>query len=444
MGDLPARHVEPHELEALAARADVVVVQGDALRRAPGLRDVDAAMVVDLYDPFHLESFEQTRHLDPSPAGARSGPSIDVVNEQIRRGDFFLCASARQRDFWLGHLAAAGRVNEHTYDADPALSSLITVVPFGVEDDPPRHRAPAMRGVVAGIGAADEIVFWGGGLYNWFDPLTAIRAVDRLRHRRERVRLFFAGARHPNASVGETTMATRARALAGDLGLTGRHVFFHDWIAYDERESFLVEADIGLSSHVDHLETAFSFRTRVLDYLWAGLPTVTTQGDTLAEVIDREGAGIAVPPEDPDALEAALEQLLADDALREASAGAARRVAEAYRWSAVLQPVVDYCADPVRSPDLRAPDTARAIAHGGDLLAAGWRERLPAPVRHVGAPRAALVRRFGARGIPRPVRWRATGVPNPSNPSSRSGPSREPKVTWRILGPRSPALHVGR
>ena len=148
------------------------------------------------------------------------------------------------------------------------------------------------------------------------------------------------------------------RALAGDLGLTGRHVFFHDWIAYDERESFLVEADIGLSSHVDHLETAFSFRTRVLDYLWAGLPTVTTQGDTLAEVIVREGAGIAVPPEEPDALEAALEQLLADGALREASAGAARRVAEAYRWSAVLQPVVDYCADPVRSPDLRAPDTA--------------------------------------------------------------------------------------
>ena len=76
-----------------------------------------------------------------------------------------------------------------------------------------------------------------------------------------------------------------------------------------------------------------------------------------------------MPPQDPDALEAALERLLADDALREAAAGAARRVAEAYRWSAVLQPVVDYCADPVRSPDLRAPDTARAIAHGGDLLA---------------------------------------------------------------------------
>jgi len=397
--NLAARHVEPRELVGLAANADVVVVQGDALRRAPGLRDVDAAMVVDLYDPFHLEVFEQTRHLDPVTRRRTIGTSIDVVNEQIRRGDFFLCASARQRDFWLGHLAAAGRVNEHTYDSDPELSSLITVVPFGVEDEPPRHRAPAMRGVVAGIGASDEIVFWGGGIYNWFDPLTAIRAIDRLRHHRDRVRLFFAGARHPNASVGETAMAARARALAHDLGLIGRHVFFHDWIAYDERESFLVEADIGLSSHVDHLETAFSFRTRVLDYLWAGLPTVTTQGDTLAEVIDSEGAGIAVPPEDPSALEAALEQLLADDALREASAGAARRVADAYRWSAVLQPVVDFCAHPVRSADLLAPDTARAIAHGGDLLGGGWRDRVPPPIRHV----ARRVRRpFGDSRPPDP------------------------------------------
>ena len=190
-------------------------------------------------------------------------------------------------------------------------------------------------------------------------------------------------------------------------------MFFHDWIAYDERESFLVEADIGLSSHVDHLETAFSFRTRVLDYLWAGLPTVTTQGDTLAEVIDREGAGIAVPPEDPGALEGALEQLLADDALREASAGAARRVAEAYRWSAVLQPVIDYCADPVRSPDLQAPDTARDRARrrppGRGLAGTAAGADPPG-----GAPRPGLARRRGTPGSRRPVRYDAVLPPGSS------------------------------
>ena len=37
------------------------------------------------------------------------------------RGDFFLCARDKQRDFWLGQLAAVGRVNPVTYDADETL-----------------------------------------------------------------------------------------------------------------------------------------------------------------------------------------------------------------------------------------------------------------------------------------------------------------------------------
>ena len=394
--DFESGHVEPAELVRRAAAADVVVVQGDALRRAPGLRNVDTALVVDLYDPFHLEVLEQSRSLDAAARRATIGASLDIVNEQIRRGDFFLCASARQRDFWLGHLAAAGRLNERVYDADPDLTSLIAVVPFGVEDEPPQHRMPAMRDVVPGIGRSDEIVFWGGGIYDWFDPCTVIRAIDGVRRRRDRVRLFFAGSRHPNPNVGETTMAVRARALSDELGLTGTHVFFHDWIDYHERENFLLEADIGVSTHVEHIETAFSFRTRVLDYLWAGLPVVTTRGDTLAEAIVRDGAGSAVPTEDVPALEAVLEGLLADNDARNAAGAAATRLATTYRWSTVLAPLLTFCAHPTRSPDLVADDTARAVARGRDLTVVDWKTRLPRPVR------------TAARGA-----WRVLGTSRP-------------------------------
>jgi glycosyltransferase involved in cell wall biosynthesis len=382
-GAFESRHVEPDELVRRAAAADVVVVQGDALRRAPGLHDIDAALVVDLYDPFHLEILEQSRALDSATRRATIAASLDVVDEQIRRGDFFLCASERQRDFWLGHLAAAGRVNERVYDADPDLASLLAVVPFGVEDQPPRHRAPVIRGVVPGIGPGDDVVLWGGGIYDWFDPFTAIRAVEQLRRRRERVRLFFAGSRHPNPDVGETATAARARSLSDELGLTGTHVFFHDWVDYAERENFLTEADVGLSAHVEHVETAYAFRTRVLDYLWAGLPVVTTRGDTLADAIAREGAGTAVPPGDATALAAALERLLADDAARAASADAAARLAADYRWSTVLAPLVAFCAQPARSADLVADDTARAIARGRVPNGVDWKARLPGPVRTV-------------------------------------------------------------
>ncbi len=344
------------------------MLQGDVLRYAPALGRSNASLVVDLYDPFHLEVLEQTRGLDPLARRASIGTAVDVVNEQLRRGDFFLCASPRQRDFWLGQLAGVGRLNEHTYDRSPDLRALLDVVPFGIEDQPPEHVAPALRGVVPGISDGDDVILWGGGVYNWFDPLSLLHAVDRLRHRRPHVRLFFAGVSHPNPGVPDMEMNARARALADELGLTGTHVFFHEWIDYDARQNFLLESDIGVSTHFDHVETAFSFRTRVLDYLWAGLPTVVTEGDVLADLITEHDAGAAVPAEDVDALEAALDALLGDPDRRAAMGTAARALGQTFRWSTVLEPLAGFCAAPRRSPDLLDPVTAKAIARGGNLM----------------------------------------------------------------------------
>ena len=36
-----------------------------------------------------------------------------------------------------------------------------------------------LRGVVPGIGPDDDMLVWAGGVYDWFDPLTLVRAVAR-------------------------------------------------------------------------------------------------------------------------------------------------------------------------------------------------------------------------------------------------------------------------
>ena len=77
-------------------------------------------------------------------------------------------------------------------------------------------------------------------------------------------------------------MVAAARSLSDELGLTDRHVFFNEgWVPYDTRQNFLLDADVGVSTHFDHVEAEFSYRTRVLDYLWAGLPVVMTRGPTV-------------------------------------------------------------------------------------------------------------------------------------------------------------------
>jgi glycosyltransferase involved in cell wall biosynthesis len=358
--------VDDAALRAIAARCDVMVLGGDVLASNTWLADARPAIVVDIYDPFHLEQLEQARDLGEAARRRVVFGCIDVLNAQAVLGDTFLCASGRQRDMWLGHLAACGRVNPATYDADPTLRTLLRVVPFGVADEPPAPGAPALRGVVRGIGVDDEILLWGGGIYNWFDPKTLIRAVDKLRVDRPKLRLVFMGVQHPNPVVKTMRAAVEAWELSNELELTDVHVFFSDsfssgWIPYAERGRYLAEATIGVSTHHDHVETAFSFRTRILDYFWAGLPVVTTRGDALAEVIERAGAGRTVDPEDVDGLASAIAELLDDEAARNSAAAASARLADDYRWSTVAQPLLEFCRNPYKAPDLADPELRAAI-----------------------------------------------------------------------------------
>jgi len=192
------RSVDDHDLRELEEWCDVLLFQGWLLTGRPFLLSSTKVVVADIYDPLHLEQLEQARDEGEKRRVELVAGAVGVLNEQLRRGDFFLCASEKQRDFWLGQLSAMGRVNPRTYDEDGTMRSLIAVVPFGISDAPPVHTRPALKGVLPGIGLDDKVILWGGGIYNWFDPLTLLRAVDGLRHRLPNVRLFFMGLRHPN------------------------------------------------------------------------------------------------------------------------------------------------------------------------------------------------------------------------------------------------------
>jgi GT2 family glycosyltransferase len=357
------RKVDNADLEELVEWCDIVIFQGHLMYQHPCLQNTSKVVVADIYDPFHLEQLEQARDLGEQRRRMIVRLSTEVLNQQLIRGDFFLCASNKQRDFWLGQLAAVGRINPLTYDSDPNMDSLVGVVPFGVADDAPRHTRPVLRRVVPGIEPDDKIVLWGGGIYSWFDPLSLIRAIDKLRGRMPEVRLYFLGLKHPNPDVPEMRMAVEAIALSDRLGLTGSHVFFNDgWVDFDDRQNYLFEADLGVSTHLDHVETEFSFRTRILDYLWAGLPVVATDGDSFGQLIDRRGVGITVPAEDIDALEHALFRVLDDDVARAEFGRRSVELAKEFRWSQVLAPLTEFCRNPHRAPDLVEPEMAATIS----------------------------------------------------------------------------------
>jgi hypothetical protein len=150
------------------------------------------------------------------------------------------------------------------------------------------------------------------------------------------------------------------------------------------------------------VETAFSFRTRVLDYLWAGLPIVCTAGDAMGDLVTEHGLGAAVPADDADALARAVDELLSDDAARANAAAAVRKVAPEFAWSRTLAPLVAFCDEPRRAPDLLDRETAGRLAAVGK--SAARQRRGPVHVlaslrRHVRNGRGREVLRMALRRL---------------------------------------------
>jgi glycosyltransferase involved in cell wall biosynthesis len=339
-------------LERLACASDAALVTGPALEQSPALKGLGIPLVVDWYDPFLFENLQREAGWPEHEGGIRT------LAEHARCGDFFVCASERQRDLGIGMLTAWGRVNPTTYADDPALRSLIDVVPFGLPAAPPRA-GTALRARLPGIGPGDRLVLWNGGLWDWFDSLTAIHAIALLRNDHPPVRLAFLGTRHPNPAIGEPSAARAARELVGDLGLADQ-VFFREWTPYAERGACLLEADAAIALHVDGLEARYAFRTRLLDCIWAGLPCVVTRGDTLGEELVARGLALAVPERDVAAVAAALRALLAESDMRRRRSRAFAELAAELTWDRAVEPLVRFFENPRRAAD-RA---ARSVATG--------------------------------------------------------------------------------
>ncbi|RME10512.1 MAG: glycosyltransferase [Ardenticatenia bacterium] len=340
-------------LHPFVTAADVVVCDAFGFQRIADILPERTALVADAYDPFLLENLEWWRTHALDVRQRRMREDVSLLARLFQRADFVICASERQRDFWLGMLAAWGRLTPTLYENDPTLRTFVALVPFGLPDEPPPSAPrPFLRGVHPAVDARSRVIVWGGGVWEWLDPFTAIRAVALLREQLPDVRLVFPGMRHPNPVVPESRALQAAQQLAAELDLLDTHVLFvEQWVPYTARAAYLLEADVGLSLHRPHIETHFAFRTRLLDYIWAGLPMVVSSGDALSEHIAAWGLGEVVPPEDENALAEALLRVLQhpqEERRRRAEAFAQAR--EALRWSRVAQPLIAFCRAPRRAP----------------------------------------------------------------------------------------------
>jgi len=338
------------ELRKLVQENDVLITLGVVLLFYPFMTDLDKPLVLDMYDPFLLENLQRQGHADLLKQLTSYENYLEALRIQLRKGDFFLCAAEKQRDYWLGMLAAMGRINPYTYRQDPTLRHLIDVVPFGLQNKPPQHTRSVLKGVYKNIDVDDKVILWGGGVWDWLDAPTLIRAMPLILKQRDDVKIFFMGVKRSNQDTA-TKAVDEAVTLSKELGLCDKYIFFNDWVPYNERQNYLLEADIGVSLHLDHIEARFAFRTRMLDYLWAGLPVVCTRGDVMGETLAAEDLAHLVPPGGFEEVARVVIDLIEIPNLRSIYRNRSRDLVAAYRWDVLMRPLLDFCSSPSLAPD---------------------------------------------------------------------------------------------
>jgi len=323
--------------------SEIILIQGHLLYYFPFLRNFKGKIIIDLYNPFNLESLEMYRQEDMAERIRIDKNNLNLLNMQLAIGDFFICASEKQRDYWIGMLSSIGRINPYNYDIDSSFRNLIDIVPFGIPSETPQHDRETIRSIFPKIKAEDKIVLWGGGIWNWLDPLTAIKAIWEISRHRDDVKLVFIGIKHPDPKLPEMQKCIEAINLSKELDLLDKFVFFNEWTPYELRQNFLLESDVGLSIHQKRIETEFSYRTRVMDYIWAKLPIITTEGDSIAKLVKEENIGEVVKYENAQNLARVIDSITSNKSLRDIYKKNLAKIAPKFTWANVSKPLIQYC-----------------------------------------------------------------------------------------------------
>jgi glycosyltransferase involved in cell wall biosynthesis len=375
------QHIDVNEYQDAFTTADAVIAMwvSDAMRDFCNTND--KLLIFDIYAPVPVETlalkvFSGKKLLPEDDFSFRS--SLNDYHKFLANGDAFLCSNQRQFDFWIGYTFGDGQVTPEWYLKRDIFKQLL-VAPMGIDTKQELVATKQLyRGVLDGVGPNDTIIIWNGGIYDWYDGVTLIDAMAIVAKQNPAIKLIFPGTKHPNESLPKWRETIDTIKRAEEIGVKDKNVFFFEnWINYHDRINFLLEADMAIYTHQPSIESEFSHRTRVLDHILAALPTVATQGDYFADVVDHEGIGIAVPPNNPEVLAQAIVKLAKTKELEAAKRNLVR-IRPNYDWSVTLEPLIAYLQSSPHKVLQIDPFTPSKI-HRGFLNRV--RQRIPVPIK---------------------------------------------------------------
>ena len=329
----------------------------------------DVQLILDAYVPIYIEvSARDAKDMDVEYVNYMA--DLQRHNHTLKRGDYFLYANPAQEQLYSGVLSALGIINPHSY-----REQRLIYAPFGIHRD--KIKTTTNPYVNLGISKDDFVVLWFGGIYPWFRIEEYLDSIKSLSKDKE-FKFVFVGGKNPfNANPDIARQYEKALEFSHNNKLFNRSVYFVDWVDFDTRINWFHHADVIISLNQPGSENKYSWRTRVMDFVWGEAATITNGGDPLSEEMIDNSAAIALESLSSATITDALRNLHSKPNTLKDIQKNVRKLKDKYYWDVVTDSLGDIIRDAKKpySEELRLqrllPDTLNieqmSLAGGGRI-----------------------------------------------------------------------------
>lgn len=247
--------------------------------------------------------------------------------EAISKADFLLAGSSEQREYLLAWCLMAGISPENIR---------IGVVPFSLSPDCPEI-AEAKPGEFIMAGYA----------WPWLRSEERLQLLCRELEESEQGHLHVYCGRSPYVDNYQHENSA-AEERGEELRELSSRLTLHEPVSFSALADKLAESGVAVDLWAVNTERELAVSSRVIAYLWAGLPVLTNSVGVLGRLISQYRAGWTVEPDDDTALRRTVREILALDAetLMEYRKNSRNLFRDHFSWEKSIVPLADFCLDP--------------------------------------------------------------------------------------------------
>ena len=362
----------------------------------------DVQLILDAYVPIYIEvSARDSKDIETEYTNYIA--DIGRFNKVLKRGDYFLYANDAQELFYTGVLSALGIINPSSY-----RETRIVKTPFGIHRTPLQTRNNPYKEI--GISDEDFVVLWFGGIYPWFHIEEYLKAINAL-SKNKQIKFVFVGGKNPfNPNPDFSRQYDLAVSFTKKHNLLNQQVYFVDWVDFNDRVDWFVHCDVIVSINQPGEENKYSWRTRVMDYVWGEAVTISNGGDPLSEELITYGAAIRLKELTSEELVNTINRVKNNrNELKQAKRNLSR-LKQKYFWDIVTNEV----AKIIKTGDLpytNEQELRNKIVDIPDHLSPAHEARASKVIYSVGLP-AKLARKIRQKGIIRTAKLASSVLKN--------------------------------